>query len=104
MCLFLGVPYTKAELAAIAKKKQEVSFKHTRFSEKPYKSDDKASVSVSTPSSTKSFNLIRGLGEGKIGMDGKDANLNLTPSVNGFKLVRTPSPNPGKKTHQHTFL
>lgn len=88
--VLLGVPYTTQELAEQAKKRPIVDFKRTRFSQKLYKGDDKQLVDG------KPMNLIHGFMEGKIGVDGREETYNKTPSVGGFKFVRTPSPNPGK--------
>lgn len=93
-CWIAGAPYTSKELIDLARKQNEVKFKNTRFPSAPFKTDSEKEKEPETPS-TQSLNLIRGITEGKIGLDGKEVNVK-TPSVNGFKYVRTPSPTPGK--------
>lgn len=89
-----GVPYTNEEIADLSKKKVEVDFGNTRFAKSLFKTDSKDTSSSQTAG--KAMNLIGGITEGKIGLDGKEVNSkDETPSVNGFKLVRTPSPTPG---------
>ncbi|ODM92605.1 Protein DGCR14 [Orchesella cincta] len=89
-----GVEYTKAELADLARKQNEVEFGNTRFKRSPYKSTPKPDETA-TSSGSKPLNLIHGCADGKVGFDGKEITGGQTPSVNGFKYVRTPSPTPG---------
>jgi len=87
------VEYTNAELADLARKQNEVEFKNTRFTRTPYKSIPKPE-DPSSLSGAKPLNLIHGVTDGKVGVDGKEIS-GQTPTVNGFKYVRTPSPTPG---------
>ncbi|CAL8081643.1 unnamed protein product [Orchesella dallaii] len=89
-----GTPYTSEEMADIARKQTEVQFPNTRFPHTPFKVTSK----VGEPDmlgGVKPMNLIHGLPDGKVGVDGKEITAGQTPSVNGFKYVRTPSPTPG---------
>ncbi|CAL8068563.1 unnamed protein product [Orchesella dallaii] len=89
-----GAPYTSKEMAEIARKQTEVQFPNTRFLHTPFKVASKIGESDRL-GGVKPLNLIHGITAGKVGIGGKEIIDGQTPSVNGFKYVRTPSPTPG---------
>jgi len=87
-----GVPYTKEEEVELARKKQEILLKNTRFEKVPFKETSATPAPQVAPAAGK-VNLFKPA-PGMIGFDGKVIDT-TTPKVNGFSLVRTPSPTPG---------
>ncbi|XP_065173044.1 splicing factor ESS-2 homolog [Atheta coriaria] len=83
-----GVDLTPEEEIEYNKKRQEVVHSNTRLQLNPF--NDSQSKETITELAKKQ---ARGL-DGKIGVDGKEL-LTGTPQINGFGLVRTPSPCPG---------
>jgi len=89
------VDYTNAELAELARKQNQVDFKNTRFSRTPYKPFSNPDELSSPSGGAKPLYLIHGVGgDGKVGVDGKEI-AGQTPTVSGYKYVRTPLPAPG---------
>ena len=92
--MILGVPFTPAEEVEMAKKRAQVIFSNTRFEKTPFK--EGAVAPAETPPVNPPIgkvNLFKSV-EGKIGVDGKEVEK-LTPKVNGFSYVKTPSLVPG---------
>ncbi|XP_050521864.1 splicing factor ESS-2 homolog [Daktulosphaira vitifoliae] len=83
-----GVQLTKDELISMASKRQKIDHSNTRlrlnpFNEQHYKQQLCSLAHMQT----------RQL-DGKIGVDGKEL-TSITPKVNGYGFVKTPSPAPG---------
>lgn len=83
-----GVPLTKQEQLEINSKRQEVDHINTRLSLNPF--NDTQNTETINEMAKKHAKVQ----DGKIGVDGKEL-ITGTPRVNGFSLVRTPSPCPG---------
>ena len=80
-----GAPLTKEEMDKL-RLRQVVVHENTRFKSRPF------TVIARQPSLGLTLKAQNALKHGKIGVDGKEANTNATPAVNGFKFVpSTPS-------------
>lgn len=85
-----GVELTTEEKIEMAKQKQEVIHTNTRLTVNPFnEKQNKETICKLAKSQSK-------LNDGKIGVDGKEVIKNVTPRVNGFSIVATPSPRPGE--------
>ncbi|XP_018329098.1 splicing factor ESS-2 homolog [Agrilus planipennis] len=84
-----GVELTDEEKIEMSKKKQEIVHSNTRLRENPFNEvQSKETINELAKSQAKVL-------DGKIGVDGKELIPPDTPKINGFKLVRSPSPYPG---------
>ncbi|CAG5103143.1 Similar to Es2: Splicing factor ESS-2 homolog (Drosophila melanogaster) [Cotesia congregata] len=83
-----GVELTPEEKIEMAKRKQEIIHSNTRLNTNPFnEKHNKETLNELAKSQLKVY-------DGKIGVDGKEVIRNLTPKVNGFSFVATPSPRP----------
>lgn len=81
-----GVPLTEKEKLEF-KQREVIVHENTRFKYYPFQPIKKTNVNI-----VKKQGSLR---SGKVGVDGKEVGLDVTPSVNGFKFVpSTPSLNP----------
>lgn len=73
-----GAALTKEETSKL-RLTQTIDYKNTRLNLKPFNViSNKSSITAQAQ------NVLK---HGKIGVDGKEMNLNITPNVNGFKFV-----------------
>ena len=74
----------------VKKESKEIVHPNTRFRAKPFNlSAEKEKLAKAASNEAQKL-------QGKIGPDGKEIVPDLTPSMNGYKFVGTPSPMPGK--------
>lgn len=85
-----GEDYSAEELMELNKKKpRKIVYDNTRFQTKPW-DNQKNKESLQQAAFDKA-----NLHSGKIGHDGKELQSSVTPRVNGYGFVATPSPAPG---------
>jgi len=85
-----GEDYSAAELVDLKKKKpRKILHENTRFKDNPWNSL-KSKEAMKQAATEKAI-----MHSGKIGHDGKEVEAGLTPRVNGYGFVATPSPAPG---------
>lgn len=85
-----GVDYSASELLELKKKKpRKVVHENTRFKENPWNAL-KNREAMKQAASDKAV-----MHSGKFGHDGKELEVAMTPRVNGYGFVATPSPAPG---------
>lgn len=85
-----GVELTAEEKIELAKKKQTIMHENTRLQTNPFNEQQNKETIEELAKSQSRAN------DGKIGVDGKEVVRNVTPRVNGFSFVATPSPRPGE--------
>lgn len=85
-----GEDYSASELVELKKKKpRKIVHDNTRFHNNPWNSQ-KSKETLKQVASEKAL-----LHSGKIGHDGKETEVSMTPRVRGYGFVATPSPAPG---------
>lgn len=85
-----GEDYSAAELVDLKKKKpRKIIHENTRFHMNPWNAQKNKEV-LKQAASDKAL-----MHSGKIGHDGKEVDTGMTPKVNGYGFVATPSPAPG---------
>ncbi|WAQ94745.1 ESS2-like protein [Mya arenaria] len=85
-----GEDYSAAELVELKKKiPRKIVHENTRFQDNPWNSV-RNKEAMKQAASDKAL-----LFSGKIGHDGKEVEVGITPRVNGYGFVATPSPAPG---------
>jgi len=85
-----GVELSAEEKIELAKKKQTIMHENTRLRTNPFnEQQNKETIDELAKSQSRA-------NDGKIGVDGKEVVRNVTPRVNGFSFVATPSPRPGE--------
>lgn len=84
-----GIQLTQNEKIEQARSRQEINHSNTRLDKCPFdENQNKETIQGLAISQSRVM-------EGKIGVDGKELTFGDTPKVNGFSLVKTPSPAPG---------
>lgn len=85
-----GVELTPEEKIELAKKKQSVMHENTRLKANPFnEQQNKETINELAKSQSK-------VNDGKIGVDGKEIVKIMTPQINGYNFVATPTPRPGE--------
>ena len=85
-----GEDYSAEELVEFKKKKpRKIQHSNTRFQSNPF--DGRKNKDTLKQAAVDKANLH----SGKIGHDGKELQMSMTPTVNGYGFVATPSPAPG---------
>lgn len=85
-----GEDYSAVELVELKKKKpRKIIHDNTRFHLNPWNTQKSKEI-LKQAATDKAL-----LHSGKIGHDGKELEIGLTPNVNGYGFVATPSPAPG---------
>eukprot|EP00730_Choanoeca_flexa_P002308 TRINITY_DN109_c0_g1_i1.p1 TRINITY_DN109_c0_g1~~TRINITY_DN109_c0_g1_i1.p1 ORF type:complete len:502 (+),score=99.35 TRINITY_DN109_c0_g1_i1:75-1580(+) len=89
------LPRTAAELIAASKKKvNTINHANTRFKRQPYGTGRSTTHTTSTRGTNVNHGVVL-LGDDRAAVF-NNPNTGATPQVNGYKLVTTPSPAPGK--------
>ena len=85
-----GEDFSASELVDLKKKKpRKIVHANTRFKTNPW-NNQKSKETIKQAASEKAL-----MQSGRIGHDGKEIDTGLTPTVNGYGFVATPSPAPG---------
>ncbi|ESO01895.1 hypothetical protein HELRODRAFT_94284 [Helobdella robusta] len=86
-----GVELSASEKLEMSKlQKQEILHSNTRFATQPFSQVQPDSMNRNNVISNQILKL-----EGKVGPDGKELLPTETPTINGYKIMPTPSPAPG---------